>query len=1254
MEHKIHFQGIQSEKTMDISSVGKMLDSQIVKHRIILESQHFPAYLFFPTQMNTPTIQVLDLFALFEQFSKQKKVVKRRIIPSRRRPPTVSKPTITPKPTTPVQQQKKPQVTLGDIFKKYGTHYSLDLLTFLDLYFFYLIYSTTWSKTVDLRTFNGIFQSLILSIEDYTQFGDHYIISYGTQIKERSQIIKFLNDRYLSSTYKNQQGIEVNSWYYMRLYEMKEEKERIRKQVEQVDIQLRQLETLTKIEPVHERIVGKIQSFCIDNVVETTGRLFDRLRVNADYPKCRYKSFWKLWISPIPTMVEDSDDKDSIDSHLKIYDSTGRLSFVVKTESNGIYVQGLFLRSSSISNPSHLLSFLQLSTSLPLRQIRSLGVMSEFFLLSDRSMDPSIFADICMNEPLFQRFFKVNDTEKISRNNQSLFIYYYNQDELTTTKFQDDIIVGGWNRVFSRYGDLTCILTPTRSFQKQNYVHVKITRSKEETIVLQFKQLLGKLVAFYNENLSKYLLKFKKWDPSFELYTPFPQELSTDVSVTDQWKEKVFGSNEYTRACQAPKPRVISEMEAKQYPSTRTLQFPPKPYQNIEPQWFLCDQQWKGKSYLYPGLIQLSDPENVFGYAPCCYIESHETKNQTILKQLNYLIEHQYKEDYIQSISLSSLLKTKRRMLDSTKRIIQQIGQEGLLDLSIFQFMKSIHVSYDYTRMGTSPWENESFLGALEFIHAIQSSERKMRSPQQLRSLLSENHYLETGLQQNFDHGIQGMRQILSDPSQELHPRYWIRVLEEFYQKNIWIFIQRETGKKDTFEIFYPLTFGPYAYPLFSQCKHREIVFLLEHQFSSNSIPSRFELIVSKLPSTSTIHYTQPFLSNYKAMFQDSMKCFLGNQILPWPTYSFISKHRSMIQAQMIDLYGKTRVLFFQNKMIALLLEPISPLAVPLVEQIPKDFISHSSLQTFLESQKIKIKKTISIHQWIFVYLHHDPLILVSVSTSISSKSSLSETKLPLSIRIFLNQINPTHQYTSIEQKSRFMHIFLDICLLQFSQFVQSISPSTMSPTEMVRTFMNTHIEFKDRYRFPNISELSPRKTNNSILYTPDQRLIVLSSIRTKLRYFLEWFLFTKPQTFANYATLHEIPSFYLFSSDFEPQSRTVIQTKYDHYISHSSTPYLSISLSLIDIPLFIPIYYYFPKETPLPIFYRVVLSNSFEEGKSFIQRFYQQYGVSSVNLEWQEKPWTSSVASKTLIYCFQTLQKKYGYLFNLPLMNNK
>ncbi|NBO26024.1 MAG: hypothetical protein EBU96_04385 [Actinobacteria bacterium] len=41
------------------------------------------------------------------------------------------------------------------------------------------------------------------------------------------------------------------------------------------------------------------------------------------------------------------------------------------------------------------------------------------------------------------------------------------------------------------------------------------------------------------------------------------EELPKEKVSLHDWKDKVFGSNEYTRACQAPKPRVISEMEAK-------------------------------------------------------------------------------------------------------------------------------------------------------------------------------------------------------------------------------------------------------------------------------------------------------------------------------------------------------------------------------------------------------------------------------------------------------------------------------------------------------------------------------------------------------------------------------------------------------------------------------------------------------------------------------------------------------------------
>ena len=115
-----------------------------------------------------------------------------------------------------------------------------------------------------------------------------------------------------------------------------------------------------------------------------------------------------------------------------------------------------------------------------------------------------------MNDSLFQKFLLLNDTDKITRDNNSIYLYFKN---ITETKEEvEKIEVGGWNKDTSRFGDITATLIPLRK-EKNFYISVKIHRAVNENVLFSFKNIMGRLLNFYNlkkVSVEQYFKQYRK------------------------------------------------------------------------------------------------------------------------------------------------------------------------------------------------------------------------------------------------------------------------------------------------------------------------------------------------------------------------------------------------------------------------------------------------------------------------------------------------------------------------------------------------------------------------------------------------------------------------------------------------------------------------------------------------------------------------------------------------------------------------
>jgi hypothetical protein len=154
------------------------------------------------------------------------------------------------------------------------------------------------------------------------------------------------------------------------------------------------------------------------------------LTLNDEFPVAKYKIFFKI-LSSIKSIPNDEIPVES-DSSLKIINKEGKIIFNIRNHEQGLLCQGIFMHDSSIESIDDFLKYIHLSKNQVINK-KAIGIMLELKYKTNHPgknwspFEPSIFSNLVLNNPIFSKFLKINDTDKISRNNFSKVVYY-NQD----------------------------------------------------------------------------------------------------------------------------------------------------------------------------------------------------------------------------------------------------------------------------------------------------------------------------------------------------------------------------------------------------------------------------------------------------------------------------------------------------------------------------------------------------------------------------------------------------------------------------------------------------------------------------------------------------------------------------------------------------------------------------------------------------------------------------------------------------------
>lgn len=932
---------------------------------------------------------------------------------------------------------------------------------------------------------------------------------------------------------------------------------------------------------------GKILILKIKTSTYSTGVLFDGIDLNEEFFQANYKDFHKIYKDDQIERVETNGTDLTILRHEKRYirkfqpEINENIQIYIKNISQGIEIQVLLLQSSTIATTEELFAFLKMDPkNFNIQHVETKGIIGSsliknpkpVYLASDdqwSAFQPPILGNCIMNNNVFKNFLLLNDSEKISRETPSNYVYY--TDPLQAED-NNPILIGGWNKLSSRFGSLTAVLYPT-SLKGEDFMNVKILRSQDRQTVSNFLYIMAKLLSYYNTLLLDEIDYFRTMNTEFKLIESREEKNSTKENSLPLLQPQIFTKAIWSRSCQKKNkpPLIISSDEAMTKNQESVIQFPEKDI-TIDGTFFPSNNyHCYDSEYKYPGFIhmkQLADAKHPFGgYAPCCYKEDHAEKNKAIFAKIRSITVEKEEPDEHVDITMS------KKNDISSENIINYTGQHGLLPPKIKKFLTSINPNKEYIRIGLSSiWHRSSLLGCCQYI--LQKNQLKKiamieskthRTTLETEMMTKKALYQRLPLQKELrnqlvqysmeiiaqeNENLVSIRNDILSSKYRLNVRQLFSLIQYFYKLNL-IVIDIEGNFVKPFSTFsFRINFKK-EYPL---------IVLLEHPGNI------YEIICSK--QEEEVEYT--ILQNFMDQDQDCFEQweFIYNVI--YSTFecdSFVSaiednmkqfvleKNLSQaIESQIITSNGQTRILMcrFENELLPLFMEtPSAPLNLPLEKII--ELTEEQTVTRFLESLNISNYETKQRDPFTFFIIPNLFQIASKSKTPMNSNGPFSLTTSMFYKYLLQNK----NEFQNIFQLKQISLLIMDYLLICFANFMIVERPTEMNKKmicsdidEILDLYMTTTIIYVPDKKFQFEDELSPLFIKNPSLYH-DGKIYIPQSIEKKVVFMLKWNIINNWEFVKRQAGSQELPSFYLHIFQFKQRQFQQIQLSNKTYTSN-------------------------------------------------------------------------------------------------------
>lgn len=720
-----------------------------------------------------------------------------------------------------------------------------------------------------------------------------------------------------------------------------------------------------------------------------------------------------------------------------------------------------------------------------------------------------VWAELCMNNPFFNKIVALNESIRASKIKQNAYIYVLNTNDILSITMKETDKANLYEM----------------EDEGSNYIRVRV-KTKTLADALKYQKILGRLFTLYNNESNLILAEYRKY-----LGPKFLKNEETKLIIRPRKQEKLELRNiapdiflpTYSRKC-LKRPNIIPKNQAMMYTQTgekQVMAFPA--HGESTKRYYVCDHV----THPYPGLRDNTlENKKMFPYIPCCYTKN---QNREGTKFNFYYSQTQVKDrnNAIQDIFISGKTMTP--------------GIPGTLppNLKDLFFLIEPNPEYQFVRVGSNITRSsflECVMLAMNYddLQFINIEDRIPIVERKRREIVTEANAM-AAKQEFYDESMANIMEKFAYSS--LNALEFGHVLELIFNCDIFVLSASDKDPGGTMHI------PRHAQVYYKMKPTKATIFIYQHDINTNddTIEIQCELITRTKTKDRKVlnNMDTAFSPNDQVVnkmwqiFRNLNRSFNHNMLLP-----SIAIQDQIIRSQVIDIYGKCRVLNIDYKgtMITMVSEPLPPYNVPKATQAFRAPLA--ALRGFGKTNKVTFVKqrvkagrvrevmaTMSKGNLNVTFLCNDPTRLEGVPI-IEDHENYEELLKPTNTVISLFNHNKKiakiiYQY-GIFFMSRFMH-------------AKGYTTKPLNEQQLVQ-FIKEHIVIKPNQVFTS-SNISSRYSLESQFVDGRSRVIITSrEMLVRLMYMLRLYQNTHFNELIMYKDRFIIGGFYDEISDFDDE----------------------------------------------------------------------------------------------------------------------
>ena len=356
--------------------------------------------------------------------------------------------------------------------------------------------------------------------------------------------------------------------------------------------------------------------------------LFDELQVSSDIPLIVFGEYFKVLHPSPPSLKMNVENIIRTDESIFIKLSSNRSEkystiSLTREEEGGFAIQ-LHSLDKTILQTQDILN--NIITKIPKVTVQSYETLEVGgYIMIPQIIDLNIFGYLLMTYSTLPSFLSFNDNSKHVPPSGSRYLFFKYRDTYVTSIVSTRLAKATPTAIYP-------INTP--------YTHIQIIRSSSLEAIQLFRSMMNYIVGLYIQKAPSIDTFFKTFQLKEIIVLPKPKKMFRKELVPE-----VF-SKRYSRQCQ--KDRYPSLLDEKQIETLqeengewvfplnnqtkrRAIPFPTPNTTPYDTRWYYCTDPE------YPNIGLISNVDNPFGYAPCCFGPRDIEKNEANEKYNQYL-----------------------------------------------------------------------------------------------------------------------------------------------------------------------------------------------------------------------------------------------------------------------------------------------------------------------------------------------------------------------------------------------------------------------------------------------------------------------------------------------------------------------------------------------------------------------------------------------------------------------------------------